>query len=226
MRRKLPLFVMVGVAGVLVPVLAVLAQSSSTTYPSGCCSQESCPASNSSAPSATDGKIIDELIVILKETKSTETFAVTAMALGRMGPEAKRALPQLIRNAERLEVIVGQVAEAIVMLAESNKDGRPARYAYPMPSPSYSNGPYDTPGVAGGWDQPQPAGAPPAVAPYPTTAAPCPITSAPVPGTASTPVYVPNPGATQPTPLPAVKKASPKGGKSRPPVAPTPYTAR
>lgn len=258
MRRKLPLFVLVGVAGVLVPVLALLAQSSSTPCASACCSQASGTASKSSAPSATDAKIIDELVAILKETKSEETFIVTAMALGRMGPEAKRALPQLIRNAERLELfedlfdanaaagdrqVVRQVAEAIMMLAETSKDGRPTGYGYPTAPMPWGNSLYGTPSVVGGWNQP--AVAPPAVAPCPT--ATCPVPSAPfVPGTASTPGYVPTPSASAPTldknggdyggpptpsapaptPSPAVKKASSKGGKSRAPVAPPPSPPR
>src|SRR5579883_917683 len=87
MRRILPLFVIVGLAGVLVPVLALLAQSTSTTS-----SPTTCTDSKPSASSSTDGRIIDEMIAILKETGSEKTFAVTAMALGVMGPEAKPAL--------------------------------------------------------------------------------------------------------------------------------------
>jgi hypothetical protein len=135
MKRKLPLFVMVGVAGVLVPVLAVLAQSSSPRS-AACCPTASCTASKSATPSATDGKVIDELIAILKETKSPETFLVTATVLGGMGPEAKRTLPVLIRNAERLKLfkdllasnedwesqrVAQMVAQAIVMVADGNK---------------------------------------------------------------------------------------------------------
>ncbi len=92
MRRILPLFVIVGLAGVLVPVLALLAQSTSTTSSPTSCSPTTCTDSKPSASSSTDGRIIDEMIAILKETGSEKTFAVTAMALGVMGPEAKPAL--------------------------------------------------------------------------------------------------------------------------------------
>ncbi|HWG46860.1 MAG TPA: hypothetical protein VN688_29120 [Gemmataceae bacterium] len=117
MKRTVPLFVLVGAAGVLVPVLAVFAQTTSTVYPaqqrlaSSCCSPAVCTnvctkCSAAKAPS-TDDKLIEELTAILKETKSSETFLVTAMTLGRMGPAAKCALPALIRNAERLELLEG-----------------------------------------------------------------------------------------------------------------------
>ncbi len=235
MKRKLPLFVMVGVAGVLVPVLAVLAQSSSTSRAPTCCYPAPSSASKPSAPSSTDSKIIDELIVILKETKSEETFVVTAMALGRMGPDAKRALPQLIRNAERLELFedlfdpeaakgdreVSQgVAEAIMMLAEGNKEGRPAGYAYPASPAPYWNGTYGPPVASSTWNQPAvvpstdplcPAGP----AAYPATSAPI------VPGTVSTPVSVPTMSTPAPTPLPAAKKPSTKSGKYPTPVPAT-----
>lgn len=239
MRRILPLFLMVGVAGLLIPVLVVKAQLPSTTSAPACCSPATCIGSNPSPSSSTDAKIIDEMIAILKETKSEETFVVTAMALGRMGPEAKRALPQLIRNAERLELfedlfdanaeagdrqVVRQVAEAIMMLAESNKDGRPIAYGNPAPPMTYANGPYGPPSAFGSWNQP--VVVPSVVPPCPTPGAPCPVASGPVAPTGLTPVDVPTPAASAPTPLPAAKKASRKDGKSRTPVAPPPPPTR
>jgi hypothetical protein len=237
MKRKLPLFVMVGVTGVLVPVLAVLAQSSSTTCAPACCSQGSCLASKPSAPSSADAKVIDELIAILKDTKSEETFIVTAMALGRMGPDAKRALPQLVRGAERLGLledlfnsnaeagdreISQQIAEAIMMLAESNKDVRPAGYGYATAGAPYSYGGYGAPTTSAPWNQP---------AVVPSTVPPCPPGSAiysnpPSPGYASPPVNVPDPLVTPRPPSPSVKKAAPKQGKAPAPVPPTPIPTR
>jgi hypothetical protein len=113
MKRTVPLFVLVGAAGVLVPVLAVFAQTSPTAYPaqqrlgSSCCSPAVCTKCSAAKAPSTDDKLIEELTAILKETKSSETFLVTAMTLGRMGPAAKCALPALIRNAERLELLEG-----------------------------------------------------------------------------------------------------------------------
>jgi hypothetical protein len=63
-----------------------------------------CTACKAPKTSSDNDKVIDELTAILKETKSPETFLVTAVTLGRMGPEAKRAIPVIIRNAERLEM--------------------------------------------------------------------------------------------------------------------------
>jgi hypothetical protein len=113
MKRTVPLFVLVGAAGVLVPVLAVFAQTSPTAYPAQqplttpCCSPAVCTKCSAAKAPSTDDKLIEELTAILKETKSSETFLVTAMTLGRMGPAAKCALPALIRNAERLELLEG-----------------------------------------------------------------------------------------------------------------------
>jgi hypothetical protein len=99
MKRTLPLLVLIGVVGLLVPVLAVFGKPPAEA---GCVS---CSSSIPVAKSPSDNdRVIDELTAILKETKSAETFLVTAMVLGRMGPEAKRALPIIIRNAERLEL--------------------------------------------------------------------------------------------------------------------------
>jgi hypothetical protein len=116
MKRTLPLFVLIAAIGLLVPVLAVFGEppSSPKCQESGCdpflssrkpaCCVASCPSANAVNSSSDNDKIIDELTAILKETKSAETFLVTAMVLGRMGPEAKRALPIILRNAERLEL--------------------------------------------------------------------------------------------------------------------------
>jgi hypothetical protein len=248
MRRKLLLFLVVGVAGVLAPVLAVLAQSSSTPSAPAPDSPTTCIGNKPSAPSSTDGKIIDEMIAILNETKSEKTFVVTALALGSMGSDAKRALPQLIRNAERLGLLddlfgseaskgdreVSQhVAEAIVMLAA----GQPMGYLSTTQSVPCANGSYGTPSVGSSWNQP--AVVPSAVPPSPTPPAPGPVMSVPViPGTGLPPAYgsapaAPTtsppqlvPSAPAPTPLPAVKQKSLKGGQSRTPAAPLPLPAR
>jgi hypothetical protein len=238
MKRNLPLFVMVGVAGVLVPVLVVLAQPSSPRS-AACCPSASSTTSKSSAPSSTDDKIIDEMIAILKETKSEETFIVTAMALGRMGPEAKRALPQLIRNAERLELfedlfdsnasndereVARQVAEAIMMLAESNKDGRPGVYGYyAFPPPVVYDGYGASTATAPTWNQPQAASTPSAVPTCPAGSANCPITaSPPPPTTGTTPAGVLTPTPPSPPRSSSVNKASPRKGKAPAPIPPAP----
>jgi hypothetical protein len=161
MKRTFPLFVLVGVAGALVPVLAVFAQTSSSR-PVSCCPSATCASGKNAVKSSTDDQVIEELIAILKETKSPETFTVTATVLGYMGPEARRALPALIRNAERLELLedlfdtnateshrAAQVlAEAIEMIVvESNsgvrvrtKRSRPQTPTSCTPATPYSYG--------------------------------------------------------------------------------------
>jgi hypothetical protein len=131
MKRKVLLFVLLGAIAVLAPVLAVFAQSSKpadSTYTGvgvssssacstgftqssasgSCCSPATtcttCKAAKTSSSSDKNEKIVEELTAILMETKSTETFLVTAMTLGKMGAVAKPALPAIIRNAERLEM--------------------------------------------------------------------------------------------------------------------------
>jgi hypothetical protein len=246
MRRLLPLFVMVGLAGVLVPVLAVMAQLPSPTSAPRSCSPATGTANKPSATSSTDAKVIDEMIAILKETKSEDTFVVTAMALCGMGPEAKRALPQLIRNAERLGLLDGllgsktskgdretsqHVSEVIMMLAA----GQPIGYLSTTRSMPAENGSYGTTSVIGGSISVVPS----AVSPSPTPPMPCPVMSGPVvPGTGlqsvcvpaqvvptSTP-SVPVPSAPARTPLPALQNVPPTGSQSPPPATPLPSPTR
>jgi hypothetical protein len=116
MKRTVPLIVLIGTAGLLVPILGVSGESPShpnckAQWASGCCDKP-CDAaavscSRGSCCTKTVSKndpIVGELTAILNETKSAETFLVTTMVLGRLGAEAKSALPAIIRNAERLEV--------------------------------------------------------------------------------------------------------------------------
>jgi hypothetical protein len=49
--------------------------------------------------------LVGELITILNETKSVDTFAVTCGLLEKMGTEARPAIPAMIRNAERLGLL-------------------------------------------------------------------------------------------------------------------------
>jgi hypothetical protein len=162
MRRTVPLLVLIGGAAMLAPVLAVFAQSSSTPSSkphhraslAGSASTETsreaiaCTPCKSASASSDDGRIVEELTAILKETRSTETFAVTAMVLGRMGPAAKQALPVIIRNAERLELFenlyktsasadntaLQEVVEAIEMILDK-KGGTKRRIRHPYTAP-------------------------------------------------------------------------------------------
>jgi hypothetical protein len=49
--------------------------------------------------------LVGELVLILNETKSVDTFALTCSLLGKMGAEARPAVPAMIRNAERLGLL-------------------------------------------------------------------------------------------------------------------------
>jgi hypothetical protein len=112
MKRTAPLFTLLGLAAVLVPLLAVLGNASPPTSaparpsdpvlsaPPTPATTRACPAQ---APSANE-KVVGELVALLRETRSPDTFLVTVMVLGRMGAEARPAIPDIIRNAERLNV--------------------------------------------------------------------------------------------------------------------------
>jgi hypothetical protein len=52
-----------------------------------------------------DEALVKELVKILDETKSFDTFCVTASILCRVCPKARSAVPGIIRNAERLKIL-------------------------------------------------------------------------------------------------------------------------
>jgi hypothetical protein len=74
-----------------------------------CCEAVRCPAATCvSAPppccpqcAPENAKLVDELLTILKETKSADTFLVAVKALSDIGPDAKKAVPAIIRGAEQ-----------------------------------------------------------------------------------------------------------------------------
>jgi hypothetical protein len=55
-------------------------------------------------PPKTNGDLIHELIQIINETRSVDTFFVTTKLLEDMGAKSRVAVPAIIRNAERLEL--------------------------------------------------------------------------------------------------------------------------
>lgn len=155
MKRTLFVFVVVGLASLLVSALTVFGQS--TTRSIHVERQAADPlvkrqtTTTAAKPSTDDEQLIDELAMILKETKSPETFLVTAMTLGRLGPKARRTLPIVIRNAERLELLEGlfdanapsenravaqDAIEVIEMIIGKNGSGRVWTEKQPAPQPA------------------------------------------------------------------------------------------
>ncbi len=64
------------------------------------------------APPSTDrpakpATLVDELVIILGETQSKETFTVTLAVLRKLGKEAKPAIAAILRNADRLCMFKG-----------------------------------------------------------------------------------------------------------------------
>src|SRR5207245_2151527 len=51
--------------------------------------------------------VVEELIALLDETQSRDTYLATVLVLSRLGSEAKPALPAALRNAEQLGLLRG-----------------------------------------------------------------------------------------------------------------------
>jgi hypothetical protein len=73
---------------------------------------------------ATKEHVVGELVTILNETKSPDTFVVTVSCLGMMGHDARMAVPSIIRNAERLGLLK-EVSE--FAWEESCEDAKPGK---------------------------------------------------------------------------------------------------
>jgi hypothetical protein len=56
---------------------------------------------------AKPASVVEELVAILNETKSTDTFLATLAVLVKFGKEARAAVPAIVRNADRLAVFTG-----------------------------------------------------------------------------------------------------------------------
>jgi hypothetical protein len=136
MKRKMVLFALVGAVGVFGCAFAAFAQSSSSKWgkpqtaaaePCSTATYTFATASSPAKASSAKSNIIEELTAILKETKSPETFLLTTMVLGRMGPDAKSALPAIIRNAERLELLE-DLFDTSAPEANRDKNGTRAKF--------------------------------------------------------------------------------------------------
>jgi hypothetical protein len=86
-----------------------------------------CPAKaadKAKAVKETKEKLVHELVTILNETKSADTFVVTASCLGMMGHDARPAVPSIIRNAERLGLLKGA---SEVVCDEESEESKPTK---------------------------------------------------------------------------------------------------
>jgi hypothetical protein len=54
--------------------------------------------------------LVGELVGILNDTKSRGTFLVTLAVLQKLGPEARPAIPAILRNADRLDLFENTTA--------------------------------------------------------------------------------------------------------------------
>jgi hypothetical protein len=69
---------------------------------SACCAQ--CPGQMAKS---VDEAVYDELTAMIRETDSQDVFVVAVVGLGGLGETSKRAIPVVIRNADRLGVLKG-----------------------------------------------------------------------------------------------------------------------
>jgi hypothetical protein len=67
------------------------------------------------------GEVVEELVGILNRTESRDTYVVVVFLLDKMGPEARPALPAVVRNGERLGVFTD--------VADGKVKGRPMKLA-------------------------------------------------------------------------------------------------
>lgn len=216
MKRLDRIVALLGLVAVLTSVTFLLAgEPGKPAHPktsAPCCQAKA--ASTCSSAATTDEHIVQELVTILKETRSPDTLLVTVTVLGRMGPAAKPAIPVIIRSADRLELLkdisnpeaTGRKEELAEILMDSIDrilqkpgSGRPKTARVPRP------------------DQLIYPPAAPACAPCPPTYAPPPayISREPQP-----PQPAPAPGVYEAVPVPTEAPAPPP--TLVPPPAPTP----
>lgn len=112
------------------------------------------PAAKTPAPTAKPVEpFIQDMLTILEETQSSDTFLITLELLAKESSGASTAIPKVLKNAERLgllkDAIVQQrddkpeVAEHILKLVQEMRDNdrggrRSNRYALP-PAPSFNS---------------------------------------------------------------------------------------
>jgi hypothetical protein len=51
--------------------------------------------------------VVDDLVAVLAETKSKDVYTATVVALAHLGTDARAALPDILKHAERLGVLEG-----------------------------------------------------------------------------------------------------------------------
>jgi hypothetical protein len=86
----------------------------------GSCGSDGCPygyapvAEPIAAPKDAEHKpvaaVVDDLVAVLAETKSKDVYTATVVALAHLGADARPALPDVLKNAERLGVLEGAFA--------------------------------------------------------------------------------------------------------------------
>jgi hypothetical protein len=114
--------------------------------PSGPCASEASPSEGgiavpyTTASPAPEHKsaaaVVDDLVAVLAETKSKDVYTAAVVALAHLGTDARAALPDILKNAERLGVLEGAfdadecksvqcevILDAVAAIAHGPNDG-------------------------------------------------------------------------------------------------------
>jgi hypothetical protein len=86
------------------PIVDPRPQHASKTAPSESVTTTYATPTTVSQPQKSTGDLVQDLIQIINETNSVDTFFVTTKLLEEMGSKSRAAVPAIIRNAERLQV--------------------------------------------------------------------------------------------------------------------------
>ncbi len=91
------------------------------TDASGSCPSDGCPYESERitdspppSPSAEHkpvSAVVDDLVAVLAETRSKDVYTATVVALAHLGADARPALPDVLKNAERLGVLEGAFSD-------------------------------------------------------------------------------------------------------------------
>jgi hypothetical protein len=85
--------------------------TSAATASSECCEAKADSCATKPCPTCADAKLYAELVAIIKETNSPDMFMVAVTGLMAAEDHGRKAIPVVIRNAERIGVLKGIAKE-------------------------------------------------------------------------------------------------------------------
>jgi hypothetical protein len=112
MKTRLTAFCLFAALAVTVAVVAQAPPPRDNPRVSANVGQETGPVAPSASHRPAHGSV-RELVAILDETRSVDTFLLTATALAELGSKAKPAVQAIIRNGERLQVLKDHATQTV-----------------------------------------------------------------------------------------------------------------